>query len=56
MGRGADSLQPSAIVGGDPRLLELIGDTIGLLEIDEFRRGLLDALRRVVSADWRLGM
>lgn len=52
MARAADSLQPSATAGGDSRLLELIGDTIGLLEIDEFRRGLLDALRRAVPADW----
>jgi DNA-binding CsgD family transcriptional regulator len=37
--------------GPDGRLLELIGDTIGLLELDEFRRGLLDVLTRVVPAD-----
>jgi len=35
----------------DGRLLELIGDTIGLLELDEFHRGLVDVLRRVVPAD-----
>jgi DNA-binding CsgD family transcriptional regulator len=35
----------------DGRLLELIGDTIGLLELDEFHRGLLDVLRRLVPAD-----
>ena len=34
------------------RLLQLIGDAVGLLEIDEFRHGLLDALRRAVPADW----
>lgn len=39
-------------VGSDRRLLELIGDAAGLLEIDEFRHGLLDALRRAVPADW----
>jgi len=36
----------------DERLLELIGDTGGLLEIEEFRHELLDALRRAVPADW----
>jgi AraC-like DNA-binding protein len=30
----------------------LIGDTAGLLEINEFRQDLLDALRRAVPADW----
>jgi DNA-binding CsgD family transcriptional regulator len=34
------------------RLLGLIGDVQGLLEVDEFRRGLLDALRRAVPSDW----
>ncbi len=34
------------------RLLELIGDTQGLVEIDEFRHELLNALRRAVPADW----
>lgn len=33
-------------------MLELLADTIGLLELDEFRRGLLHGLRRVVPADW----
>jgi AraC-like DNA-binding protein len=42
----------SKAVAGAARLLELIGDTIGLLEIDEFRHDLLDALRRAVPADW----
>lgn len=36
----------------DPRLLELIGDTHGLLDLEEFRLGLLDALRRAVRCDW----
>ncbi|MBS1884267.1 MAG: hypothetical protein JSS97_15080 [Actinobacteria bacterium] len=36
----------------DPRLLELIGDTHGLLDLEEFRRGLFDALRRAVRCDW----
>jgi hypothetical protein len=35
----------------DKRLLELIGDTQGLLELDEFRTELLPALRRAVPAD-----
>ncbi len=34
------------------RLLELIGDTHGLLDIDEFRGELLPAVRRAVPADW----
>jgi DNA-binding CsgD family transcriptional regulator len=33
-------------------LLDLIGETLGLLELDEFRRGLLGAVRRAVPADW----
>jgi DNA-binding CsgD family transcriptional regulator len=36
----------------DRRLLELIGDAGVLLEIDEFRHALLDALRRAVPSDW----
>jgi DNA-binding CsgD family transcriptional regulator len=36
----------------DDRLLELIGDTHDLLELDEFRVGVLAALRRAVPADW----
>ncbi len=34
------------------RLLQLIGDTEGLVEIPEFHRELLDALRRAVPCDW----
>jgi DNA-binding CsgD family transcriptional regulator len=33
-------------------LLELLGDVIGLLELDEFRAGLLRVLRAAVPADW----
>ena len=33
-------------------LLELLGELTGLLELDEFRPGLLRALRRAVPADW----
>jgi DNA-binding CsgD family transcriptional regulator len=36
----------------DPRLLELIGDTHGLLDLEEFRLTLLDALHRAVRCDW----
>jgi DNA-binding CsgD family transcriptional regulator len=36
----------------DPRLLELIGDTHGLLDLEEFRLGLFEALRRAVRCDW----
>ena len=34
------------------RLLYLIGEVIGLLELDEFRPGLIRALRAAVPADW----
>lgn len=33
-------------------LLELVGEVVGLLDIHEFRSGLLDALRRAVPVDW----
>jgi DNA-binding CsgD family transcriptional regulator len=36
----------------DGRLLELIGDTVELLEIGELRLGLQQAVRRAVPADW----
>jgi DNA-binding CsgD family transcriptional regulator len=34
------------------RLLELIGETAGLLDVDDFRRGLLEALARAIPVDW----
>lgn len=37
---------------GDGRLLDLIGDVCGLLDIDELRAGLLGALRRVLPSDY----
>ena len=36
----------------DGRLLGFIGDTEGLLEIEEFREGLLAAVHRAVATDW----
>jgi DNA-binding CsgD family transcriptional regulator len=36
----------------DPRLLELIGDTHGLLDLEEFRLGVFAALRRAIPCDW----
>ena len=36
----------------DAQLLELIGETQGLLELAELRQGLLAALHRVVPSDW----
>jgi DNA-binding CsgD family transcriptional regulator len=36
----------------ESRLLDLVGDVQGLLDIDEFRHGLLDALHRAVPSDW----
>jgi DNA-binding CsgD family transcriptional regulator len=40
------------VPAAEDRLLELIGDVQGLLELEEFRRGLIDALRRAVPSDW----
>jgi DNA-binding CsgD family transcriptional regulator len=45
------SSQPDSVVS-DRRLLELIGDTGGLLEIEEFGHELLQALHRAVPSDW----
>ncbi|HEX3615093.1 MAG TPA: helix-turn-helix transcriptional regulator [Solirubrobacteraceae bacterium] len=42
----------NAVTYSQERLLTLIGDTIGLLELEEFRDGLLDALRGAVPAEW----
>lgn len=36
----------------DARLLELIGDVCGLLDIDELRHGLLDALHRALPSEY----
>ncbi len=36
----------------DPRLLELIGDTHGVLDLDEFRVGLIASLHRAIRCDW----
>jgi DNA-binding CsgD family transcriptional regulator len=42
-----------ALMGAsDDVLLELIGDVQGLLDLDEFRLGLIGALRRAVPTDW----
>ena len=38
--------------GNSDVLLDLVGEVGGLLDIHEFRFGLLDALRRAVPADW----
>ncbi len=38
--------------GDEARLLELIGDTLGLLELEELRQGLLEALHRVLPSDY----
>jgi DNA-binding CsgD family transcriptional regulator len=38
--------------GDDPRLLDLIGSAVELLEIEEFRLGLLNALQDAIPADW----
>jgi DNA-binding CsgD family transcriptional regulator len=36
----------------DARLLDLVGQLMGLLDIEEFRTGVLDALRDVVPSEW----
>src|ERR1700730_2533871 len=36
----------------EARLLELIGDVLGLLELPDLREGLLVALDRAVPSDW----
>lgn len=36
----------------DSRVLDLVGDIQGLLDLDEFREGLIVALRRVLGSDW----
>src|ERR1700730_3342993 len=36
----------------EARLLALIGDVLGLLELSELREGLLVALDRAVPSDW----
>ena len=51
MAAGPSSPQQPTVAGGS-RLLGLIGDTAALLEIDEFRHGLLYALKRAVPAEW----
>jgi DNA-binding CsgD family transcriptional regulator len=40
------------MAAGEDALLELIGEVGGLLELEEFRLGLLAALRRAVPSDW----
>jgi DNA-binding CsgD family transcriptional regulator len=36
----------------DSRLLELLASIYGLIELEEFRRGIVDALRTSLRADW----
>jgi DNA-binding CsgD family transcriptional regulator len=38
--------------GAEAKLLELVGDVCGLLDIDELRHGLLDALHRTLPSDY----
>jgi DNA-binding CsgD family transcriptional regulator len=42
----------ASVVMNDDRLLDLIGDTGSLVEIDDFRPMLLDALGAAVPSDW----
>jgi DNA-binding CsgD family transcriptional regulator len=39
-------------MSADARLLDLVGEIQGLLDLDEFRHGLLDGLVRAVPAEW----
>lgn len=59
MGYAGQAIRPSdAGEGGaddaadDARLLELVGDVCGLLDIEELRFGLLDALHRAIPSDY----
>jgi DNA-binding CsgD family transcriptional regulator len=36
----------------DAALLDLVGDVMALLDVDEFRHGLIHALRRALASDW----
>ena len=40
------------MTANDDVLLELIGDVGGLLDLEEFRRALIVALRRAIPSDW----
>jgi DNA-binding CsgD family transcriptional regulator len=40
------------VTTADGRLLDLVADVQGLLDIDELRQGLLDAVHRAVPSDW----
>jgi DNA-binding CsgD family transcriptional regulator len=42
----------SALPSPDERLLELVGDVQGLLDLEEFRLGLLSSLQRAIPSDW----
>jgi DNA-binding CsgD family transcriptional regulator len=45
-------LEPTSDSRAERRLLELVGDVCGLLDIDELRYGLLDALHRAIPSDY----
>lgn len=42
----------SRVASADARLLELVGDVHGLLDLDDLRHGMVRALRRAVGSDW----
>jgi DNA-binding CsgD family transcriptional regulator len=46
------SSDPATDPGAERRLLELIGDVCGLLDMDELRSGLLDAINRALPSDY----
>ena len=45
-------LEPSRDPGTERRLLELVGDVCGLLDLDELRYGLLEAIGRALPSDY----
>jgi DNA-binding CsgD family transcriptional regulator len=46
------SVELETAPGAERRLLELVGDVCGLLDIDELRFGLLDAIHRALPSDY----
>lgn len=50
--RGLDGAPAGPSTPGGEVLLELIGDVVGLLDIDELRAGLIEALHRALPSDY----
>jgi DNA-binding CsgD family transcriptional regulator len=45
-------LESAATSSTEQRVLTLVGNVVGILELEDFRRGLLSALHETVPADW----